>query len=77
VFYLSLLPQFVGPQATIWDWLFHAWTLPVLGGTYLLLVALLAASFRERLLRPVIRRATDAIAGIAFIGFGARLAATR
>jgi threonine/homoserine/homoserine lactone efflux protein len=74
VFYLSLLPQFVGPQATLQDWLVHAWTLPALGAVYLLLVVVLAASLRGRLLRPTIRRVTDTIAGIAFIGFGAKLA---
>lgn len=77
VFYLSLLPQFVGARATIWGWLTHAWTLPLLGGAYLLLVAVLAGSLRERLLRPLARRITDAVAGIAFIGFGARLATAR
>ena len=74
VFYLSLLPQFVGAEASLWDWLSHAWALPAIGSAWLLLVAVLAASIRERLLRPFILRVTDGIAGAAFLAFGATLA---
>ena len=74
VFYLSLLPQFVAADASVLTWLLHAWALPALGAAWLLGVVVLAAAVREHLLRPVVRRATDAVAGIALVGFGARLA---
>lgn len=75
VFYLSLLPQFVGASAPLATWLVHAWTLPLLGTTWLLVVAVLGGAFRQHLLRPLARRITDAIAGTALLGFGFRLAA--
>lgn len=75
VFFLSLLPQFVGAEASIWAWLLHAWALPVIGSAWLLLVAVLAASVREHLLRPLVRRITDGVAGLALLAFGAKLAA--
>lgn len=74
VFYLSLLPQFVGASAPLTTWLVHAWTLPVLGTTWLLVVVVLGATLREHLLRPLARRITDAVSGTALLGFGARLA---
>jgi threonine/homoserine/homoserine lactone efflux protein len=77
VFYLSLLPQFVGAEASLWSWLVHAWALPIIGSVWLLLVAVLAASIRERLLRPLVRRVTDGVAGIALVAFGAKLAIDR
>jgi len=72
VFYLSLLPQFVGPGAPVWSWLGHAWMLPLIGTTWLL-----AAAVREQLLRPVARRLIDITSGLALAGFGARLALQR
>ncbi len=72
VFYLSLLPQFVGPGAPVWSWLGHAWMLPLIGTTWLL-----AAAVREQLLRPVARRLMDITSGLALAGFGARLALQR
>ncbi len=77
VFYLSLLPQFVGAEAPLWTWLLHAWTLPVVGTAWLLAVAVLGSALREKLLRPVARRVVDAVSGLALIGFGARLALDR
>jgi threonine/homoserine/homoserine lactone efflux protein len=74
VFYLSLLPQFVDPAAPVWAWLAHAWVLPVVGCLWLLLVAALASTVRDRLLRPLARRVTDAVSGVAFVGFGLKLA---
>jgi len=52
VFYLALLPQFVGPAAPWWAWLVHAWTLPLLGN--LLVLA------RRRRRRPSPQRAQSA-----------------
>ncbi|MGL5910085.1 MAG: LysE family translocator [Phycicoccus sp.] len=77
VFYLSLLPQFVDASAPLWSWLVHAWTLPLLGTTWLFVVVILAGSLRDRLLRPLVRRVIDAVSGVALLGFGARLASTR
>jgi threonine/homoserine/homoserine lactone efflux protein len=49
-------------------------SLPIIGSVWLLLVAVLAASIRERLLRPLVRRIPDGVAGIALVAFGAKLA---
>lgn len=73
VFYLSLLPQFVGPTAPLGTWLSHAWTLPLIGTAWLLIVVVLGGVFRERLLLPLARRITDAVSGLALLGFGIRL----
>ncbi|WP_424184310.1 LysE family translocator [Actinokineospora sp. G85] len=77
VFYLSLLPQFVGQGASAWSWLGHAWALPLIGTAWLLAVVVLGAAVREKLLRPLARRVTDAVSGLALLGFGARLALHR
>lgn len=74
VFYLSLLPQFVDPAAPVWTWLAHALVLPVAGSLWLLLVAALASTVRDRFLRPLVRRVTDAVSGVALVGFGLKLA---
>ncbi len=74
VFYLALLPQFLGPSASVGQWLAYAWALPLIGTAWLLLVAVLGGALREKLLRPVARRVIDTISGIALLGFGARLA---
>ncbi len=75
VFYLSLLPQFVATDAPLSTWLAHALTLPALGMVWLLVVVVLGGTLRERLLRPLARRITDAVSGVALLGFGVRLAA--
>ncbi len=77
VFYLSLLPQFVGAEAPFWTWLLHAWTLPLVGTAWLLAVAVVGSALREKLLQPVARRVVDAVSGLALLGFGARLALDR
>lgn len=77
VFYLSLLPQFVNGEAPVWAWLLHAWALPVIGSAWLVIVAVLADVVRERLMRPLVRRVTDVVVGVALLGFGARLATER
>lgn len=77
VFYLSLLPQFVGPTASLWSWLAHAWMLPLLGTSWLLVVVVLGGALREKLLRPLARRIIDATSGLALLAFSARLALQR
>lgn len=74
VFYLSLLPQFVNPEASVWTWLLHAWALPFIGSVWLLAVSALAGSVRSRLLQPLARRLLDGVAGVALLGFGTKLA---
>ena len=65
VFYLSLLPQFVGSNAPVWSWLGHAWMMPLIGTVWLLGVVVLAGAVREQLLRPVARRLIDTSSGLA------------
>jgi len=77
VFYLSLLPQFVGADAPIWSWLGHAWMLPLVGTSWLLVIVVLGGAVRERLLRPATRRNIDTTCGLALLGFSGRLALQR
>lgn len=74
VFYLSLLPQFVAPDATWSAWLLHAWTIPVLGTAWSLAVVFFVGGIRSWLQRRVVRRALDAVSGLVLMGFCARLA---
>lgn len=75
VFYLALLPQFVGPGAPWWAWLAHAWTLPVLGTGWCLLVVAGIDRARTMLSRRPVRRALDTLTGIVLLGFCGKLAA--
>ncbi len=75
VFYLALLPQFVGPAAPWWAWLAHAWTLPLLGTCWCLLIVASVDRARNTLSRRNIRRALDALTGTVLLGFCAKLAA--
>jgi len=74
VFYLALLPQFVGPDAPWWSWLAHAWTQPVLSTGWCLLVVAGVDRVRALLSRRAVRRALDALTGTVLIGFCTRLA---
>jgi threonine/homoserine/homoserine lactone efflux protein len=75
VFYLSLLPQFVAPDAPWPAWLVHAWTVPALGTVWCLAVVLFVSTVRVWLQRRVVRRALDAVSGLVLAGFCVRLAA--
>ncbi len=75
VFYLSLLPQFVTPNASWIAWLTHAWTVPFLGTIWCLTVVLLVSSLRRWLQSRAVRRAFDATSGVVMTGFCVRLAA--
>lgn len=76
VFFLAFLPQFtdpgsaLAPQTTLLAGVFLGINVVVMG----LVVALMAA-VRGVLARPAVQRALDAASGVAFVGFGARLAA--
>ncbi|AQA22732.1 lysE type translocator family protein [Rhodococcus sp. MTM3W5.2] len=74
VFYLSLLPQFVPPDAPWWVWLWHAWTLPLLGTLWCLLVVAFVGSLRRQFERPTVRRTVDTVAGVVMLGFCSTLA---
>ena len=74
VFYLSLLPQFVGRDAPWPVWLVHAWTVPFLGTLWCLAVVAFVSTVRTWLQRRMVRRALDAAAGLVLAGFCARLA---
>jgi len=74
VFYLALLPQFVGSAAPWWVWLVHAWILPLLGTCWCLLVVVGVDRARKVLGRRHIRRGLDALTGTVLLGFCAKLA---
>lgn len=74
VFFTSLLPQFGAGfvQLAAFGMLFCA-----MGALWLTGYALVVARARGVMLRPRVRRALDAITGIALVAFGVRLAAER
>jgi threonine/homoserine/homoserine lactone efflux protein len=74
VFYLAVLPQFLGPHAPLWALLLFALSHSVLSLTYLLLLVTALARVRTLLSRRALRRTLDAATGTALLGFGARLA---
>ena len=77
VFYLAVLPQFLGSGAGIPVLLLFALTHAALGLLYLL--GLVAGMHRARrfLGRRPVRRALDAVTGVALLGFGVGLATER
>ena len=70
-----MLPQFVSPDSSPIVWLGHALVLSLLGTFWLFGVVALAGVAGELLLRRRVRRAMDAVTGVALIGFGVRVAA--
>ena len=74
VFYLAVLPQFLGPHAPIAALVLFALSHAVLSLTYLLLVVTAVARVRRLLARRGVRRALDAATGSALVGFSAKLA---
>ncbi|MDL5155395.1 LysE family translocator [Actinomycetospora sp. Odt1-22] len=74
VFYLSVLPQFLGPTATVVDALTLANTLPVIGTVWLLAIVLALHLVRRWVLRRRVRRALDGATGLAMLGLAGRLA---
>ena len=74
VFYLAVLPQFIGP-GTPWTVLLGlALTHALLSLAYLLVVVAGLHRVRRVLNRRPVRRALDAVTGTVLLGFGARLA---
>ena len=74
VFYLAVLPQFLGPGVAIGWLLALAWSHAVLGLTYLFVLTAGIHGARGLLLRRKVRRSLDATTGAVLIGFSARLA---
>jgi threonine/homoserine/homoserine lactone efflux protein len=74
VFYLAVLPAFLGPHAPLWALLLFASTHAVIGLVYLSALVLGVHRARAWLARRRVRRALDAATGIALLGFSARLA---
>ncbi|MEV0718944.1 LysE family translocator [Asanoa sp. NPDC050611] len=75
VFYLAVLPQFLGPDTPVAVLLVFALTHAALGLLYSLLVVAALHRIRGLLRRRRVRRALDAVTGAALAAFGARLAA--
>lgn len=74
VFYLAVLPQFLGAHAAIGVLMLFAFSHAVLSLTYLSLVVVVLTRARAMLQRRAVRRAMDAATGCALVGFGAKLA---
>jgi threonine/homoserine/homoserine lactone efflux protein len=77
VFYLAVLPQFLTPGAGVGVLLGYAVSHAVLGVLYLGALTLVLSRARRLLSRRPVRRALDAVTGVALLGFGARLATER
>lgn len=78
VFYLAFLPQFIGPHDPV---LARSILLASVhfaeGVVWLSLVTLFVTRFRSMLTQPRVRRAMESASGVAFIGFGVKLAVSR
>jgi RhtB (resistance to homoserine/threonine) family protein len=75
VFYMSLLPQFMPHDTPVfWTSLLFAAVHDVEGLTWFAFVVFAAGAARRLLTRPSVRRHLQRLTGIAFIGFGVRLA---
>ncbi|WP_207394035.1 LysE family translocator [Actinomadura formosensis] len=75
VFYMSLLPQFVPDGAPVfWTSMLFAAIHAAEGLLWLAAVVGAAGAARRALTRPAVKRRLQQITGLAFIGFGLRLA---
>ncbi|MES9541641.1 MULTISPECIES: LysE family translocator [unclassified Actinomadura] len=75
VFYMSLLPQFVPDGASVfWTSMLFAAIHAVQGLLWFALVVGAAGAARRALARPAVKRRIQQVTGLAFIGFGVRLA---
>jgi threonine/homoserine/homoserine lactone efflux protein len=77
VFYLAVLPQFLGPEAAVPVLVAFALTHAVIGLLWSLVLVAGLHRARGVLTRRPVRRAMDAVTGCALLGFGARLALSR
>ncbi len=74
VFYLAVLPQFLGPHSPVFALLVYALSHALLSLTYLSILVTFLDRARRVLMRRRVRRAMDAATGVALLSFGARLA---
>lgn len=75
LFYLTFLPQFLQPQDNVlWMSLTMALIHALEGVIWFALLVLLASRASAWLAAPAVRRGMDRLLGVAFIGFGAKLA---
>jgi len=74
VFYLAVLPQFLGAHPALWALLALALTHATLSVLYLIALVHGLHSVRRLLSRRRVRRALDAVTGTALLGFGIKLA---
>ena len=74
VFYLAVLPQFLGPGTPVVILLTFALTHAILSLCYLQVVVMAAARLRVTLSRRAVRRGLDVATGAALVGFGVKLA---
>jgi threonine/homoserine/homoserine lactone efflux protein len=74
VFYLAVLPQFLGPHSPVFALLVYALSHALLSLTYLSTLVTFLDRARRVLMRRRVRRAMDVATGTALLSFGARLA---
>ena len=74
VFYLAVLPQFVGSTAPLVQWVIFSMMVPLLGTLFLIALTLLIDTARRILLRRIVRRTIDGATGLLLVAFGLRLA---
>jgi threonine/homoserine/homoserine lactone efflux protein len=74
VFYLAVLPQFLGPHTAVAILFVFALSHAVLSLTYLQVVVFATARLRAALTRRAVRRGLDIATGAALVGFGTKLA---
>jgi threonine/homoserine/homoserine lactone efflux protein len=74
VFYLAVLPQFLGEHPPLWALIALALTHAVLSLGYLIALVRGLHSARRVLSRRRVRRVLDAVTGTALLGFGVKLA---
>jgi threonine/homoserine/homoserine lactone efflux protein len=77
VFYLAVLPQFLGAEASVPVLALFALSHAVLSLAYLLALVAMLHRARVVLARRRVRRSLDAATGVALLGFGVRLATER
>lgn len=75
IFYLAILPQFLAHGAGLGWSLLLAWSVPVVGLGYLLVLVNGMHYARATLARRRVRRALDGVTGAVLLGFAATLAA--
>jgi threonine/homoserine/homoserine lactone efflux protein len=74
VFYMTLLPQFIGPRDPFLPrFLVLAATHVTMALTWLTMYVVTIGAFAERMSRPGVRRAVESLTGLVLLGFGVRL----